>query len=386
MNEKTYFIAAYIIFFALAIVFSTLINGLFLRFSRTLGIRQTSDENIIRWASTEKPSMGGFSFFIIFLISVSGYAIINSGGQEYLNKQLIGILLSGTLGFLVGLADDSYDTNPLLKFAGQFICAVILISTDIYIHISGMFLIDAAFTIFWVTGIMNSINMLDNMDGITASTSLSIFGTCLLTLIFQGLFISTYSFILIGLLGAILGFLYFNVHPSKMYMGDTGSQFLGVLLSSMSILLLWNFRDSESGNIELKQILIPLFAFAVPIIDTTTVAIRRLARGQSPFVGGKDHTTHHLAYLGFSDRAVMFILFGVSVFCSLIACILINNFNKINLMHTGLLLFFFFALFLSIQFLYDRGKRKHEGKLNTSEGRKQAVAAGKTSSNTEQAV
>ena len=102
----------------------------------------------------------------------------------------------------------------------------------------------------------------------------------------------------------------------------------------MSILLLWNFRDSESGNFELKQILIPLFAFAVPIIDTTTVAIRRLARGQSPFVGGKDHTTHHLAYLGFGDLAVMFILLGISVFCSLVACVLINNFHKINLTYS----------------------------------------------------
>ena len=380
MNENTYYVAAYIIFFALAIVFSTLSNGLFLRFARTLGIRQITNENIVRWASTEKPSMGGFSFFIIFLISVSGYAVINGGGQEYLNKQLIGILLAGTLGFLVGLADDSYDTNPMLKFCGQFVCAVILISTGIYIHISGIFFIDALFTIFWVTGIMNSINMLDNMDGITASTSLVIFGTCLLCLIFQGLFISPYSFILIGLMGAIIGFLYYNVHPSKMYMGDTGSQFLGVMLSAMSILLLWNFRDSESGNFELKQILIPLFAFAVPIIDTTTVAIRRLARGQSPFVGGKDHTTHHLAYLGFGDLAVMFILLGISAFCSLVACVLINNFHKINLMHTGLLLFSFFAMFLAIQFLYDRGKRKLEGKANQSSESK----ATKSASNTEQ--
>ena len=322
MNENTYYVAAYIIFFALAIVFSTLSNGLFLRFARTLGIRQITNENIVRWASTEKPSMGGFSFFIIFLISVSGYAVINGGGQEYLNKQLIGILLAGTLGFLVGLADDSYDTNPMLKFCGQFVCAVILISTGIYIHISGIFFIDALFTIFWVTGIMNSINMLDNMDGITASTSLVIFGTCLLCLIFQGLFISPYSFILIGLMGAIIGFLYYNVHPSKMYMGDTGSQFIGVFLAAMGIICFWNSGSYELNISTAKNLLLPLVVFIMPIVDTTIVTVNRLSKGKSPFVGGKDHTTHALAYLGLTDRQVAHVFWCVSLVSLLIVFII----------------------------------------------------------------
>ncbi len=367
MNERIYYYAAFFIFFILAIVFSTLINGLFLRFSRTLGIRQTENENIVRWASTAKPSVGGFSFFIVFLISVSGFAIFDIQHQDFLNKQLIGVLLSSVLGFLVGLADDSYDTNPLLKFMGQFMCAVILIATGVYVHVSGIFVVDAAFTVFWVVGIMNSINMLDNMDGITASTALAIFSTCLLVSIFQGHFFHIYSFILIGLIGSILGFLYYNINPSKMYMGDTGSQFLGVMLASMSMLLLWNFRDNASGNFELKQFLIPVFVFAVPIIDTTTVALRRLARGQSPFVGGKDHTTHHLVYLGFSDLQVMFILFFISSVCSLAACVMVNNFHHITLLQTGILLLLFFVLFLGMQVLYDKGRKKQQLKLASQE-------------------
>src|ERR1017187_6000322 len=164
-TKRIYFYLAYTFFFLLAIVFSTLINGLFLKFSRTLGIRQAENNNIVRWASTAKPSVGGFSFYIVFLISLSIFAVLNFTETPFLNKQLIGLLFSCSLGFLIGLADDAYNTNPLLKFIGQLMCAVALIISGVIINISDQFSINAIFTMLWVVGIMNSINMLDNMDG-----------------------------------------------------------------------------------------------------------------------------------------------------------------------------------------------------------------------------
>ena len=134
---------------------------------------------------------------------------------------------------------------------------------------------------------MNSINMLDNMDGISAVISAIIFLTCLVNLALEANFFNIYSFILMGAIGAIIGFMVYNFNPSKIYMGDTGSQFLGVLLSGISIILLWKYRETSGPAIQFKQILFPLLAFTVPIIDTTTVFYRRLARGQSPFVGGR---------------------------------------------------------------------------------------------------
>src|ERR1035437_8252456 len=129
-----YFYLAYAVFFLLAVVFSTLINGLFLKFSRTLGIRQNQNQSVFRWASTAKPSVGGFSFYIVFLISVTAFAVFNFTQRPFRIEQRIGLLLSCSLGFLIGLADDAYNTNPLLKFVGQLMCAVVLIVSGVVIN------------------------------------------------------------------------------------------------------------------------------------------------------------------------------------------------------------------------------------------------------------
>jgi UDP-GlcNAc:undecaprenyl-phosphate GlcNAc-1-phosphate transferase len=131
--------------------------------------------------------------------------------------------------------------------------------------------------------------------------------------------------ILLGVMAALLAFLYFNWHPSKMYMGDTGSQFLGVFLAAIGIRYLWN-ADLPTGDlISAKNLFLPIIVFIMPIIDTTTVVINRLGRGQSPFVGGKDHTTHALAYLGLTDGQVA-LVFWVLTLISLILVIIMEKF------------------------------------------------------------
>ena len=302
----TYYII-YSIFFLSAVLFSFLINGIFLKFSKTLGIRQVENQNIIRWAATSKPSVGGISFYILFLISASVYAILRFSSQNEFDLPLVGLILSCSLGFLLGLADDAYNTVPFLKFSGQLICAIILIATGIQIEITDSFAINSIVTVLWVVGIMNSINMLDNMDAISATTSLTIILSCLSVLALENKFFSVQTFMMIGVVGAIIGFLYYNWNPAKIYMGDTGSMFLGVFLAGITIILLWDHREPTATGFQFKQFLIPLAAFTIPIMDTATVFIHRMKRGQSPFVGGKDHTTHHLAYHGFTDRQVLYI-------------------------------------------------------------------------------
>src|ERR1700712_4848100 len=112
------------LFFVIAISFSVLINFLILRFSKNLGMRDvTNTSNLIRWGSTTKPSLGGFSFYMVFLISISVLGVTGVEGDSYLNKQLIGLMAASSLGFLIGLADDAYNTNPLVKLIGQLTCA-----------------------------------------------------------------------------------------------------------------------------------------------------------------------------------------------------------------------------------------------------------------------
>ncbi|MEI7802476.1 MAG: MraY family glycosyltransferase, partial [Bacteroidota bacterium] len=251
-------------------------------------------------------------------------------------------------------------TNPLLKFLGQLMCAVTLIVSGIIINISDYYALNALFTIFWVVGIMNSINMLDNMDGITASVSGIILLTCLVILMIQGSLFSIYSFIIIGVIGAIGGFMVFNFHPSKIYMGDTGSQFLGVLLSGLGIIILWSkdFRDVPGPAFQFKQFLFPVLVFCIPIIDTATVVIRRLLRRQSPFVGGRDHTTHHLAYLGLSDRIVLLVLCLIALLSSAIVCVLIYFYQYMESEFTLMCFAYFIILFNVMQYLYELGNKR----------------------------
>jgi len=168
-------------------------------------------------------------------------------------------------------------------------------------------------------GIMNSINMLDNMDGITTSVSLCIINFCLISSSFQNGFETFEYMAMLGICAALVGFLFFNWHPSKMFMGDTGSQFIGMFLAYIGIKFLWNGTLYSGENQATQQIVQVLIAFIIPIIDTTCVVINRISRKQSPFVGGKDHTTHHLSYLGLSDSQVGFTFVGLSVFSMFIS-------------------------------------------------------------------
>ncbi len=345
-------------FFTLATVFSVLINGLLLEFSRTLGDRDEQNRNVVRWSSQIKPSIGGFSFYIIFLMSLSAYGIFPFSGQEYMNVHMLGMVITVTIGFLIGLADDAYNTYPLLKFGGQLLCGSFLVATNTMIHATGIYVVDVLLTIIWVIGIMNSINMIDNMDGISGTVSFCILLSCLLGLLGDKSLFSFYSLMLLAVSGALVGFLVFNWHPARIYMGDTGSQFLGAFLSVISIQLLWNFHDPGGPVFQFRQFLIPLIAFSIPIIDTTTVFFRRIARGQSPFVGGRDHISHHFAYAGLSDKQVTYVLGGISLVSGVIAAFMIWEGAQISSLFTFSVLAYFLLLFIAVQFFYEKGTKK----------------------------
>ena len=323
-SEHQYLITVYGTYFIASILFSFLINRLFLKFVRTLGIRN-QDDTVIRWGSQSKPAVGGFSFYILFLLSIITYSIFFDSNQVFLNQEFIGLLLASMLGFLLGLADDAYNTKTFLKFLTQVTCAVILMVTGTEISLSYVEPVNYVITIVWVVGIMNSLNMLDNMDAITSTVSISIILSAMVVMIFHQEVGSVYFMVLTGVMAALIGFLYFNWNPSKMYMGDTGSQFLGVFLAATGIKYLWNAEPPSGDLISARNLLLPLIVFIMPIIDTTTVVINRLGRGKSPFIGGKDHTTHALAYLGLTDRQVALVFWGMTL-VSLLLVVIIERF------------------------------------------------------------
>lgn len=293
------------------------INVLLLTFSKSLGIRNKNDVTI-RWSNESKPSLGGISFFIVFVFSAIAYSIIFSEAPNiFQNIQYVGLLSSGALAFTMGLADDAYDTRPMIKLFVQIFCGLIFIWTDTMIDFFHIWSLDAVLTVLWVVIIMNSLNMLDNMDGITGTTTfwiiLSCIFSCWIVLPFN---INLWILLLAAVLGSVGGFLIMNKPPSKLFMGDAGSQFIGLYIAFFSVKFLWNIGVINPGNVHPSWLgaCVVLVSFTPAAVDTLTVVINRIKKGQSPMVGGRDHTTHHLVYAGFSERKVwlMFVLIGAT--------------------------------------------------------------------------
>lgn len=354
-------------FFIAAITFSVLINGLFLRFFKTLGIRNNADGTVIRWGALSKPSVGGITFYILFLLSIASFTVFFTTTENIYPYGFVGLLLSCASGFLIGLADDAYDTKPILKFGIQLLCGVILIISGIYIRITPWDGVNYFLTLFWVIGIMNSINMLDNMDGITTIVAMGIIINTIYKLFYYGDVYNVHLIALTGVLASLAAFLWFNWHPSKMYMGDTGSQFLGIFLATMGIVYFWNDPYVHSSVPATgKLVASAVMTFILPILDTTVVVVNRLSNRKSPFVGGKDHTTHSLAYLGLSDKQVAYVFIALAV-CSFSINVMIENF-LFDWEHAYSWLFgIYLVLLLSFFFYTTRNKNIHarEKKIKT---------------------
>ncbi len=355
MNTSLIEFLVFVTFFIGIFGFSMILYSVILKFAKTLGIREKN--TVVRWASTSKPALGGIIFYIVFLFSIVCHSIIFDDSEVLKNLQSLGALAAASLAFLMGLADDAYNTRPFLKLFVQLLCGWILISTGTSIDLFDNEYLNVILTLIWVVGIMNSINMLDNMDGITSVTSMFIFLNAMVYLALHNQTGTTDFMLMLGLIATLFAFLFFNWNPSKMYMGDTGSQFLGILLAIIGIRYFWNSTMSDGGTSQWQQIITFLIAFLLPIVDTTIVSINRVSRGQSPFVGGKDHTTHNLSYLGLSDSQVALTFTGISVL-NLILCYIIFKFMEEWNLSTGLLLSIY-PLFIFVAFYVLCRRQRH---------------------------
>ena len=173
MEESNYTMVVFASYFVGSVVFSIIINFIFLQFAQNMGIRAKL-ETANRWSLYQKPSFGGISFYIIFLLSFTSFSIFFSSADAFPNRIMFGLIAATALAFLMGLADDAFDTKPFLKLGVQIFSAVILIYTGTYIQLFEHEWLNYLLTVFWVVGIMNSINMLDNMDAVTAVVSIII--------------------------------------------------------------------------------------------------------------------------------------------------------------------------------------------------------------------
>lgn len=289
------------------------------------------------------PYLGGVAIIIgIITISYSTSLISNFTSTTFwLATSVLGPALA--LG-LIGLWDDVKDLPPLPRFIAQSIAGIftasILIITNNVANPTGSNFFDAAITIFWVVGICNSINFFDNLDGGAAGTvAISSAALAFLALTGNQYLIAALAIVTTG---ATLGFLVWNKSPAKIYMGDAGALFLGVLLATLTI------RFEPNTKTQIGSYLTSFFLLAVPILDTTVAVISRIRRHISPFQGGQDHLSHRLIRAGLSRKQAAVSLWLLSAINGAIAIFIsrVNSIVESYLISAGLLLWLvLFVLF-----------------------------------------
>ena len=216
------------------------------------------------------------------------------------------ILLAATLLFALGLADDLRSLKPSTKLVAQAAVASILVYQGFGLHWTHSPTLDSLLTIFWMVGITNAFNLLDNMDGLCAGVAV-IAGAALVICLQPGAAAeATYLWLL---LGATAGFLVFNFNPASIFLGDGGSFFIGSSLAAMALRLDHGAATSQEM---VSVIAVPVFVLLVPILDTTLVTLSRLWHGKNPSVGGRDHSSHRLVAIGLSERAAVGVLWALA--------------------------------------------------------------------------
>ena len=288
------------------------------------------------------PYLGGVAI-IIGVVLVSYLALISfrfTWSNFWLATSVLGpAFLMG----LVGLWDDLKSLNPLPRFIGQSIAgiviSVILVINENVGNPTGITLLDIGITVLWIVGICNSINFFDNLDGGAAGTvAIAAISLTYLAITGNQYFIAALSIVIAG---STLGFLIWNRVPARIYMGDAGALFLGMLLAILTI------RFKPTTDTAITSFAIPILLLAIPILDTTVAVFSRLRRKVSPFQGGKDHLSHRLVRAGLSRRLAAITLWSLTglfnVFGVLIS--LPNNEHEVIIVLTALLLWL--VLFLS---------------------------------------
>jgi UDP-GlcNAc:undecaprenyl-phosphate GlcNAc-1-phosphate transferase len=276
-----------------------------------------------RWHDKPTATLGGVGILAVFIIGLA-IAFISQGIRlSNWDFEHWGLLLAAGLMFCMGLYDDLRPLSPTAKFIGQVMIAALVVfmgyTTEFFSpRVDNVLLaqsLNTLLTIIWLVGITNAFNLLDNMDGLAA-------GIAAITAAILGYFFwrdsnSGMLLIVLALAGSILGFLRYNFPPASIFMGDSGSQFLGFTLALLAIA-----RQPEASGV-LAVVAVPTLIFLLPIVDTTLVTLTRILRGESPAKGGRDHTSHRLIAFGLTERQAVLFLYGIALLAG-VASILIE--------------------------------------------------------------
>ncbi len=333
----------YLVSFIIALGFSLCLLLILIYTLTRLNI--TDQPRSDRWHRSPRPKFGGVGIFLGTMIAFYiTYRIYPASEPLPLT-----LLVSMVLMFLFGLFDDIKQLTPIGKLITQIIAASVAVffgyTTNFFTpRLGETFLaqiLNSGVSLFWLVAVTNAMNLLDNMDGLAGGISLIV---CLFMGYFfwdsrEGLMILFCS----ALAGAILGFLLLNFPPAKIFMGDNGSQFLGFTLGLLAIA-----RQPQASNV-FAIVGVPTLLFTLPLLDTLFVTITRWLRGDSPFRGGRDHTSHRLIAFGLSERQTLLVLYAIAIVGGLTAMVVesLNYLLSLTLLPLIILFLFVFTTYLA---------------------------------------
>lgn len=258
-----------------------------------------------RWHKKPTALLGGVAIFL------TGVIIFACHPPESQRSWVV--LGASAFLFVIGLIDDFLHIKPYQKLIGQIVGAAFVVANGLSLAWTGAVPVDMVITIFWIIGITNALNLLDNMDGLAG-------GIAVIASVFLGLNLasnglSNEAWILAVFSAAALGFLVFNSYPATIFMGDCGSLLIGFFLASASLLS----TQGERTRTLLPVLAVPVLILFVPIFDTTFVTILRKVSGRAASQGGRDHTSHRLVALGLSERRAVWMLYGLAALSGVLA-------------------------------------------------------------------
>jgi UDP-GlcNAc:undecaprenyl-phosphate/decaprenyl-phosphate GlcNAc-1-phosphate transferase len=311
--------------FAVSMAAALALTPLARRVAQSLGMVAAPSAD--RWHERPTPLLGGAAIYIAFVAGAAvtwllrGEAMPGGGPPAAttpigISAPWVGVFLSATMMFAVGLVDDRLKLNPTTKLMAQAAAAAILISFGVVYPLTPWVVMNVLLTFFWFLALTNAMNLLDHMDGVAVGVAGVAAVFLGVTLYLDGAYVIAAA--TLALAGAAFGFLPYNFPRASIFMGDAGSMFIGALLAGLGAA----YPNRVPSASLIAVLFVPAMIVIIPIVDTTLVTVTRMLAGRSVSAGGKDHTSHRLVAMGFSERQVPLVLYAVAVLGGIMALVL----------------------------------------------------------------
>ena len=274
------------------------------------------------------PRTGGIVMILAFVLAILSSMMFIL--ENLAITTILGILIASLVGALIGICDDLYGMHAFQKLSGQFIVSLVLIASDLRVdkiilpfHGDCYLAPSLSFplTLLWVATVMNAINLIDGLDG--SAAGLSFIAAVSMSFISYQTGNTSSLLISVGIAGTCLGFLRYNYHPASVFMGDSGSMFIGATFSGLSLLITQNGTTNGS-------LWIPVSILVIPFLDTILAVIRRVSNGKNVFLADTEHLHHQLLNFGFSQRQITLIFYLISILMGILTIICFNWTNPLS--------------------------------------------------------